>query len=177
MTMKYLSAEELETYLTVDGQNLYDLSRDKPVLLVFLRHFGCVFCREAMKEIASRRKSIENEGNLIVLVHMSSPTVASSYFKKFGLEGISQISDPDCRLYAGFGLAKGSFSQLFGLKTMVRGFSAGINMGQFGGVPFGDAFQMPGMFMIHQGKVEGAFVHETISDRPDFEALLDCCNT
>ena len=81
-----------------------------------------------MKDIAQRRQQIEADGNAIVLVHMESNELAEDYFKKFKLEGVRHVHDPDCALYARFGLTKGSFGQLFGLRTMMRGFSAGVSI-------------------------------------------------
>ncbi len=176
MTRK-LSQNTLELIHTNEGRNLWTVSHEKPVLMVFLRHFGCVFCRAAMNDIGTRRERIEGDGYHIVLVHMADNALAEKYFRKFNLEGCSHISDPHCEIYAMFGLVKGSLSQLFGLKTMVRGFAEGFSMRQFGGAPFGDAFQMPGIFVIHKGQVEGTFIYETISDRPDYNQLLACCTS
>ncbi|MGP1310160.1 MAG: hypothetical protein ACTS27_08185, partial [Phycisphaerales bacterium] len=39
------------------------------LLLVFLRHAGCTFCREALADVAKRRRRIENAKVRIVLVH------------------------------------------------------------------------------------------------------------
>ena len=157
------------------GQTLLDLTQEKPVMLVFLRHFGCIFCQEALRDVSEKRQSIEAKGNEIVFVHMEANELAEKYFTKHGLQPCLHISDPDCLLYQQFGLVKGSFSQLFGLSTMVRGFQAGMSLKQFGGAAFGDAFQMPGIFILYKGEVEAEFVHEKISDRPDYIALLDCC--
>lgn len=170
-----ITSLELQQIITDSGESVLDLSYGKPVMLVFLRHFGCIFCREAMKDIAQKRKQIEAEGNVIVLVHMESNELAEDYFKKYKLVGVRHVHDPDCILYARFGLSKGSFGQLFGLRTMMRGFSAGISMKQFGGAPFGDAFQMPGIFVFHQGKLVATFIHEQASDRPDYVKIFEHC--
>ncbi len=174
MPLSILPAD-LDQMLTDNGRSVLDLSRDKPVMIVFLRHFGCIFCREAMKDIAQRRRQIEADGNIIVLVHMESNELAEDYFEKYNLDGCPHVYDPTCKWYAKFGLTKGTISQLFGLKTMVRGFSAGISMKQFGGAPFGDAFQMPGIFVFQDGKLLGTFVHRTVSDRPDYTKILKQC--
>ncbi len=158
-----------------DGASLRSLSEEKPVLLVFLRHFGCIFCQEALRDISDQRTEIEKRGSAIAFVHMEVDSVAEKYFARYNLADCLHISDPECRLYEQFGLLKGTFSQLFGLSTMVRGFQAGMSLKQFGGAAFGDAFQMPGIFVIYRGQVEAEFVHEKISDRPDYLGLLECC--
>ena len=158
-----------------DGHTLKEISDQHPVMLVFLRHFGCVFCREALRDIANKQDDILADGRKLVFVHMSNKELANKYFRKFNIVDPVHICDPDCQLYQHFGLLKGSFSQLFGLQTMMRGFQAGISLRQFGGAALGDAFQMPGIFMVYQGQIEDEFVHETVSDRPDYVKLAHCC--
>ncbi|MDV7393380.1 hypothetical protein RZS08_18550, partial [Arthrospira platensis SPKY1] len=62
----------LQEMITNTGNSVLDLSKQKPVLLVFLRHFGCTFCREALEDISQKRASIEANGTQIVFVHMSN---------------------------------------------------------------------------------------------------------
>jgi len=60
----------LDSKLTRKGVDLATLSLVSPVLLVFLRHAGCPFCREAMSDLASSRQAIEETGTRIVLVYL-----------------------------------------------------------------------------------------------------------
>jgi len=170
-----LTFEELDKIKTNRGQSLLELSKVKPVLLVFLRHLGCTFCREALKDISEYKQKWGQGAQEVVLVHMETSDVAEPYFSKYGLEDCLHIEDTAQELYRDFGLTRGSFSQLFGFKTMVRGFQAGVSLDQLGGSVFGDAFQMPGIFVIHQGKIVSKYIHKTISDRPDYRQLLECC--
>ncbi|MBK8557721.1 MAG: redoxin domain-containing protein [Lewinellaceae bacterium] len=65
------------------GESLADLSEKGTVLLVFLRHFGCSFCREAISDISKRRKKLEAKGVRVVLVHMATDLeTAEKFFKK-----------------------------------------------------------------------------------------------
>ena len=157
------------------GTTLADLSARQPVLLIFLRHFGCSFCREAIADIAKLRSRLEGKGVRIVFVHMApNRTVAERFFKKYKLHPIDHISDPDKRFYRAFGLGRGTPSQLFGLMNWIRGFEAGILEGHgfsYHGEDIGDGFQMPGVFVLHDGEVRHSFVHRYPYDRPDYEAL------
>ena len=158
---------------TNENESLLNLSNQSPVLLVFLRHFGCIFCREAMVDLSGLRESIESKGIKIVLVHMSDYNDAAHYFSMFGLEGVTNISDPECEYYREFGLAKGRFSQLFGLKNWSRG----IEVTLVKGIPFtfqqiGDGFQMPGVFYLRNGKVVNSFIHQSSADKPDYQDII-----
>ena len=168
--------EALQIMTTTAGESVVALSRRGPVLLVFLRHFGCTFCREALADVAANRAAFREAGAEVVLVHMSSTEVAERYFAKYDLVGVPHVSDPACELYRAFGLLKGNFHQLFGLQSWIRGFEAGVVQGHWVGVQqLGDGFQMPGAFSVRDGEVVGEFVHKVASDRPDYWQLLSCC--
>lgn len=160
---------------TNEGESLMAVSQDRPVLLVFLRHFGCTFCREALADISQQRGEIENMGIKIIFVHMTDMAIAERYFSRYNLEGATHISDPEKRFYQGFGLIKGNFNQLFGLQSWIRGFSAGVVSGHGVGPQLGDGFQMPGIFVIYKGKIEESFIHKLASDRPNYLELAKCC--
>ena len=171
-----LGMNVMENMITNTGESLASLSYKKPILLVFLRHFGCTFCREALADIAKRRASIEEMGTQIVFVHMANNEVAERYFNRYDLDGAIHIGDQECVYYREFGLLKGSFTQLFGLQSWIRGFQAGVLDGQGIGPQLGDGFQMPGVFMIIDGEVKEQFIHKLASDRPDYLQLVQCCS-
>lgn len=161
---------------TSKGRTLDEASFEKPVLLVFLRHFGCIFCREAMKDISKKRNEWEEKNINIILVHMTDDETAQKYFTKYGIAQIEHISNPSCNLYASFGLMKGSGSQLFGLKSWIRGFEATVMTGiPIGLKQVGDGFQMPGVFLISKGQIMDSYIHTNASDRPDYSRLISCC--
>lgn len=167
--------EIMDAMMTNRGVSLRQVSRQQPVMLVFLRHFGCTFCREALADISDLREDIERMGLKIVFVHMTDPDTALSFFERYGLTGAEHISDPMCEYYAAFGLVKGSFRQLFGLRSWIRGFQSIVIEGNGFGAEIGDASQMPGIFIIHNGEIRGSFIHQYSSDRPDYLALARCC--
>jgi hypothetical protein len=153
------------------GPSLAELSRGGPALVVFLRHAGCTFCREALADIAARRARIESEGVRIVLVHMGDDASAREFFAKYGLDDVARVSDPDRELYRAFDLRRGSPWQLFGLRVWWRGFVAGVLGGHGVGALAGDGFQMPGVFLMRDGRIERAFRHQSAGDRPEYETL------
>ncbi len=155
---------------THTGQNLDQLASERPQMVVFLRHAGCTFCREALAELSARRSEIEATGCGIVLVHLGAGD-GEAFFAQYGMETAPRISDPQCRLYRQFGLDLGSFRQLFGLRVWQRGIVAGLLQGHGIGWAQGNTFQMPGVFMYYQGRVIDGFLHDQASDRPDYVSL------
>lgn len=168
---------ELSEIKTDSGESLADLSQNRAVLLVFLRHFGCTFCREALVDISEKREDIEAKGVKIVFVHMSNKETAEEYFNQFSLKGVAHICDPECDLYQQFGLVKGNFRQLFGLNTWIRGFEVGVMKGMGIGKTIGDGFQMPGAFIIRNGEIREQYIHKNASDKLDYNEFSQCCIT
>ena len=115
MVAAQIEQETMEQMVTNTKNTVFSLSSEQPIMLVFLRHFGCTFCREALADISKNRTAIEESGVRVVFVHMAEDDIADRYFKRYNLEGAVHISDPSCRFYAAFGLVKGNFTQLFGL--------------------------------------------------------------
>ena len=144
-------------------------------MLVFLRHFGCQFCRQAIDEISKMRAQLLKGGTEFIFVHMATHELAEAYFQKFNLSGVQHVSDPECSLYVDFGLVKGSTTQLFGLQSWYRGFTLIAKYGSEIGSQLGDNFQMPGVFVIQNGIIKNSFIHRIVSDRPDYFKLIECC--
>jgi peroxiredoxin len=162
---------------TNKGNSISDLSDQSPVLLVFLRHFGCVFCKESLNDISQNKTKFESEGIKVVLVHMADNKTAESYFKKYNITKTEHVSDPECKSYAAFGLIKGSFSQLYGLKTWLRGFELAATKQMIRSTTqIGDGFQMPGIFLIKDGKVIDSFIHNSVADKPDYQSFIEVCH-
>lgn len=171
------SQEVLDIISYTDNDiDIVDLSHQQPILLIFLRHFGCTFCREALAEISQIQDSIKAIGVKMVFVHMTDRDTAEAFFKKFNLPADAHVSDPKCMLYQHFGLVKGTFRQLFGLSVMMRGFKAGMVEGHGHGFKYiGDAFQMPGIFIIKDGEIRDSYIHQLASDRPNYEEMAKSC--
>lgn len=155
------------------GESFEQLANEEKLLLIFLRHFGCTFCRETMADIAAQKREIEARGLEIVLVHMVNSEVADQILGIYDLEGIRHISDPQQALYKKFGLGKVSFKALFGVRNWYRAFIAGLVKGHLIGKPAGDPFQMPGVFVFHKNKILNTFDYKYVSDRPDLVHMGD----
>lgn len=156
------------------GRDPDALSRQSPVLLVFLRHFGCTFCREALADLAARRAQLEAGGVQLCLVHQSDRARADQVLARYGLAEVPHLSDPERKLYEAFELRRGSVGQVLGWRSWLRGAVAGVLHGHGIGWLEGDGFQMPGAFLLHQGQILRAFRHQRASDRPDYASLAAC---
>jgi peroxiredoxin len=163
----------LSEMITNRGVSLKEMSEKKPVLLVFLRRFGCTFCREALDDLSKIRPKIEEEGVKVVFVHMANNEEAGAYFKQYNLPNSIHISDESCKFYQSFGLLKGNFRQLFGLSVMMRGFKLAMEKGY--GIGFlGDGFQMPGIFLLRNSEILNSYIHDTAAGKPNYFEIAAC---
>lgn len=153
------------------GMSIAALSERRPVLLVFLRHLGCTFCREAAADLRDRRGTIDVSATIVV-VTMSPPTEARAFLAGYGLGDVDVVSDPDRSLYRAMELRRGTLGQLFGPRVWLRGVVTGLFAGHFVGALRGDGLQMPGAFVISKGRVIAAFRHRDAADRPDYCAMV-----
>ena len=151
-------------------ETLQQLSATKPVLIVFLRHAGCTFCREALADLQQRRAAIEAQGAWLALVHMISDDAAGEFFRQYQLDDVPRFSDPEKVLYQAFELKRGSLWQLLGASVWARGIKAFIAGHGIGRVQ-GDPFQLPGAFLLDNGKIVHAYHSSDSAGRPDYVAM------
>ena len=170
MTTAPLSSEVLDTVRTNTGESLGDLSRKSPVLVVFLRHCGCTFAREALDDVAQQRAAVETSGTAIVLVHMQTESEAQALFTRYKLGDVPRISDPEQKLYQAFDLQRGSAWQVMGPANVLPAIGS-IFRGNLSSIPTADIFQLPGAFLIHNGQIINAFRATRSSERPDYSQL------
>ena len=164
----------LRAFRSNRGATLEDLSRERPLMLVFLRHMGCTFCREAMSDLGKKLAEIEKSGVELAVVHMSPPMVAAQTFEKYGLYEVHRFSDPQCLIYEAFQLRRGTPIQLFGPKVWWRGLLAGFFGGHGLGQLAGDGFRMPGVFILHEGQIVFAHRADSAADRPNYVDFAKC---
>jgi peroxiredoxin len=159
----------LGAYTSQTGQTLAALA-ERPLFLVFLRHFGCTFCREAVADLSEKRQAIEAKGAPLALVHLGTEEKAQWFFKPYGLLDVPRLSDPEGHLYQAFGLLRAELRQYLNSESILRMLNAWFR-GHFVGFPAGDIERMPGAFLINRGEIQKAFRHKLVSDRPDYLAL------
>ena len=166
----HLDPAMLAMYRAQTGETLAELTAGRPVLLVFLRHFGCTFCREAVEEVSRKRSLLESGGTRLAFVHLGTEEKANSFFTPYGLAHAPRFADPEGKLYEAFGLVRAELRQYLNQESILRMLIAWLN-GHFVGLPAGDVERMPGAFLVKDGEIKKAFRHKLVSDRPDYLAL------
>jgi hypothetical protein len=157
---------------TESGRTLLELVDERPVLLVFLRHFGCTFCRQAIDDVSQVRGKLAERGVQVAFVHLGSPERAKPYFDYYKLADVERVSDPDASLYRNpvFALARVSLFQILRPAVWI-GWLRGAIFKYRIGLLKEDIQQMPGVFFLKNRAIASVFRHRTIADRPDYLGL------
>lgn len=133
----------------ISGRNLRPgLLRDQlgpdPVMLVFLRHLGCLFCREVVRDL--RRRAEVDAVPRTVLVHQGDVADGDAFFGRLWPE-VPAIADPDAVLYRAFGVERGNLGQMFGPASAacaIRAVAKGNGVGRM----TGDAWTLPTVVLL-----------------------------
>lgn len=137
-------------------------------LLIFLRHFGCIFCRETVSEL---RRTAEADAGFprILFFFQGSPTEGRAFLRKYWQEACA-VADPDKSLYAAFGIGRGGLRQMFGpgvWSAARRARKKGLSQG----ARSGDVWMMPGVFLVRARHIVWAHEYAHAGDQPDFECI------
>ncbi len=166
--------DTLKSMKTQTGTTISEMSHKSPVMVLFTRHFGCTFCREALSDISKLQPELTKEGVKIVFVHLHSEEEATVFFAQYGLGDLNRISDPGHRLYDAFELKRATSSAMFDVKVWWRATFGGAIIRHGIGRPNADVMRMPGVFLIQADKILSAYRHKSMADRPNYLELTSC---
>lgn len=159
---------------TESGRTLLDLVQTSPVLLIFLRHFGCSFCRQAISDVSGIRTELADRNVQPVFVHLGTPERAKPYFDYYDLSSVERISDPDAALYQNPAFALRRVHPAWSLisPTVWYGWLRGALFRHGIGTIQEDGHQMPGLFFLKGPAIARSFRYRTIADQPDYLKLV-----
>ena len=140
------------------------------MLLVFLRHFGCMFCRETIADI---RKAAESNPDYpaVLFFFQGSATEGRAFLRRYW-PGARAVADPELDLYDAFGVGRASLLEALGPQVLqARGRAK--SKGHSNGPRSGDIWRMPGIFAVEGGEIVWAHAPSHAADHPDFAKLPD----
>ena len=152
------------------------LDDSKPTLLIFLRSFGCTFCREALADVAAVKQAISEAGASVAFVHSEPASDADPWFAKYGLGDVTHISDPTLAHYRAFGLGRTRPTSLVDPMVWARGASCALSHG-FGVQTIEMMRRAPGVFLVQGDRILAEYRHRTPADRPDYVAIVRSAQT
>ncbi|MEO6983319.1 MAG: hypothetical protein ABI072_09415 [Edaphobacter sp.] len=167
-------AKVLASIRTESGASLHDLTSASPVLLVFLRHFGCSFCRQAISDIADLRSELDRLGVRPVFIHLGTPERAKPFFEYYGIGDVERVSDPEAVVYQNpvFALPRIHPMRTLFQASVWRGWLKGAIFRHGIGAIKEDGHQMQGIFFLKGSKIVREFRYRTIADEPNYLRLI-----
>ncbi len=156
------------------GERLDELSGRSRLLLLFLRHWGCPFCREMLREFAPHREILREAGIETVFVHMGTPERAQPYFEHYGLVDALRISDPEQQLYRhpAFDIPSRSPLRYLGDLQAARALSGFALRNGFALFKTEDITQMPGAFLVERNRIVARHRYRSIADKLDYRRFV-----
>lgn len=138
-------------------------------MLVFLRHFGCLFCREMVADLRQLSESDPGRERILFFYQGTVPEGREFFAKHWS--SARAVADQALKFYDGFGVPKASLGESFSpavwrsaMKTWSRGHRPGL--------PQGSVRQMPGLMWIQSGRVSWRHDFEHVGDHPNLGELF-----
>jgi len=102
---------------------LRDLWREGPAVIVWLRQFGCPFCRAYAVELNRERRRFAEAGARLVLIGQGTPADAARFRRKMNIE-LEVLVDADRVTYLWAGTKLATLDELIGPIVVARGLLA-----------------------------------------------------
>ena len=149
--------------------------RRHPAVVVWLRHYGCVFCREQAAEMRAVADDIAALGAELVFVGNGSPAQARDFQEKFAPDSIV-LTDPDLRTYRLIGARHGVLKTLGPRvwRSGLRALRSGARQTRVKGHPF----QQGGVLILVPGdRAVYSHISGEAGDHPPVADVIEALRT
>lgn len=144
---------------------------DRGLALVFLRHYGCPFCKEHAREIDSHSGDLRHAGVAVALIGCGTSDEARAFRDELRLN-VPLFNDADRVAYAAYGLGVANAGSLLNPRVLAGGVRA-ASKGYLPRRSSGHPLQLQGQFLIgRDGVIASAARPAVMSDIPSASDLL-----
>lgn len=139
---------------------LGSLWRDKTAVLVFVRHFGCIHCREHVVQLRREAEAMHAKGGELHVIGNGTPSFIEGFRDETGWDG-PVFTDPTLAVYRAAELKRGVARTVdprswgVALKALAHGGRQGRTQG--------DQWQQGGVLVVAK---DGRVLWQHASDRP-----------
>ena len=173
-----LTSAPTVSLVAVDGRSvpLAELYRERPLLLQFSRHLGCIFCVDHAKQLLKHYETLQQHGLDVALVVMGGAEDAKKFREAFHLS-FPVYGDPDQTVYRAFEVRRGNLWQIAGPQLWWAGLKALVRSG-VAGRPRGDLMQLSGTYLIDtDGRIAWSFRPPSSVEFPNIDDILFAADT
>jgi peroxiredoxin len=151
---------------------LGDLWRDQPATIVWLRQFGCPFCRAYAVQLNRARSQFDECGSALVLIGQGSPDDAASFRARFAID-LTVLADASRATYLTAGTKLATLGELLAPAVLTRALIAMAHERVFLGRNTADEAQLGGTIIVTaDGQIPWAHLSENASDMATPETIL-----
>lgn len=157
-----------------DGQptRLRDLWRDGPAVIVWLRQFGCPFCRAYAVQLNRARSRFEAAGAHLTFIGQGSPTDAANFRARIGID-LPVLADADRVTYLWAGTKLATLDELIGPLVVGRAVLAMAREHVVLGHNTADEAQLGGSIVVlPDGQIPFAHISKDASDMASPDELI-----
>jgi len=152
-----------------------DLWSERPVLALFIRHFGCIGCSENVGSLAPRLAELADMGTRTVLIGCGASTFIEGFVERHHLlyQPVEVLTDPTLTTHQAAGLTRSLWGNVAPL-ALARAFAAGHTQSSVEG----DAGQQGGTLLIGtDGKLHFLHRNQTLGDHAAPELIVNAAMT
>ena len=144
---------------------------EAPVIVAFMRHSGCAFCREQLIQMTRASPEIRPAGaDMVAMFQYHAESTRN--FCQHRKVAFDCLGDPGKRAYAAVGLGPGARREYLGAKV-VKGWFRAARSGAVVGKAHGDVALRPATFVVAPGgEVVLAHYNRDSTDNPKIKNLL-----
>ena len=160
---------------TGEMMRLASLWASRPLLLVFIRHFGCPQCKELLDFLTGNSARLEAAGLGVAIVTQGTVPETAEFCREHA-PGLLCLADPQRQAYRAYQVERGGLRQTF---LSPRVWRSNQRAAQTKGYqtefppPGQDAMQMAALFVIsREGRIRLPYYYGDIADHPPIELLL-----
>ena len=146
-----------------------EASGDRVSLLVFLRHFGCIFCRETIADLRAASEADPAYPD-VLFFFQGSATEGRAFLRRYW-PGARAVADPELAFYERFGVRRATFLEALGPAVVLGARRRAQAKGHENGPRDGDIWRMPGIFAVANERIVWAHHPRHAADHPDFAAI------
>lgn len=160
---------------SVDGRvELRDRWREGPLVIMFMRHFGCAFCREQLIRMGRAQEDFDAAGAQVVAIFQYGAEATRDFCASRKVP-FDCLGDPQREAFAQVEVSHGTRDQVLGPKLARRFMQTMVRSRVTGTVtaPGNDMLQLPGTFVVGQdGRVQFAHYAVSSADNPPVADVL-----
>jgi peroxiredoxin len=151
---------------------LGDLWGEGPAALVWLRHYGCLYCRAYAMQLHRIRKEFQDADTSLMLIGQATPRDAAQFRRRYGIQ-VPVLADEDRVSYQAVGAKRAGMAELVGPKVLAKGAVTGVKHRVVQGRTVGDSAQLGGaVVVLPDGRISWSHLSAEAGDDPSPEEIL-----